>query len=174
MAETNPTAPPCCQSDPPPPPFYQNEKFKQAMNILEKICLVALVAFAFYSSPKLCAYFTAGGFVIGLGLTLSKKIQPQTQGSIGCSQGFLEQLTGVRLPPPIGLVANAAILVDHMRCHSSPIYVAITGFNFGLFLGHSVGTYVVPPVQRAWRAHISPRLPSSLSYCWRRTAVSTP
>jgi hypothetical protein len=59
----------------------------------------------------------------------------------GCSQGFLEQLTGVKLPPLIGLAANGAIMYGHIAGHSS-IFVPLIGLNIGVFVGKKIGQFI--------------------------------
>lgn len=115
------------------------------MEILEKISLVALAAFAAYTSPKLFLPFFGVGVILGIYLHWDKKVKHhhnhEHEEGGGCSQGFLEQLTGVKLPPPLGLAANIGITICHIDHHGT-VFVPLTGLNAGLWAGKLLGEYI--------------------------------
>lgn len=166
--------------------FLSNENFKILINVLEKVSLLALAAFAAYVRTRL--FFSCFGAGVALGIYVhftQKKVvplvaekpcsgdgcaaKPQEEAAEacpdgkckkvpgayvheeggGCSQGFLEQLTGVKLPPLVGLAANGAIMYGHISGHSS-IFVPLIGLNAGVYLGKKIGvfidTYLTPRV----------------------------
>jgi hypothetical protein len=116
---------------------HQGAKSKMdiTMNILEKVSAVALGAFSLYTSWKLFTPFFAIGLAIGAYNYFQnrKTCHHQAPGS-ACSQGFLEQLTGVKLPAPISLVANIAITVCHID-HHAIVFVPIIGLSMGAWVG---------------------------------------
>lgn len=124
--------------------WCQGETAQTLIKILEKVSLVALVVIAFYMEPELCGYFAAGGFALGVAMYWRKPIDwKKEREAVGCSQGLMEQLTGTKLPPPTGLIANVAItyahLVDH---HCSHIFGPIVAFSAGIFAGRVAGHYI--------------------------------
>jgi len=134
--------------------MLSNKKVMLAMQILEKISFVALAAFAGYTSPRLFLSFVGGGTVLSIYLHWDAKspcknphsedkhthVHDEGDGG-GCSQGFLEKLTGVRLPAPLGLAANFAITACHIDHHDS-IFVPLVGLNTGMWLGKQIGEYL--------------------------------
>lgn len=148
--------------------FFSHPKVKVTFVILEKVSLIALAVFAAYLSPKLFFPFFGAGILLGTYLYWNKKITWPIPGreckhdieegcendsketceheheSGGCSQGFLEQLTGVRLPPPLALGANIAITVCHIEHHSA-VFAPIIGLNAGMWVGSLLGS-VLPDV----------------------------
>jgi hypothetical protein len=132
--------------------FFKSKKFRLAMAILEKISLVALAAFAAYTNPKLFFPFFGAGILLGAYLHWNKKPKEHhghahEEGG-GCSQGFIEQLTGVKLPPPLGLAANIAITVVHIDHHDT-VFVPLTGLNAGMWVGKLMGEYIPLGYQKA-------------------------
>ena len=62
----------------------------------------------------------------------------------GCSQGFLEEITGIRLPKPVSLIANTAITYCHIE-HHSDVFVPLVGIISGMKMGkecHKVLTWL--------------------------------
>jgi len=116
----------------------QNSCYKDFMCVLEKISLVALAVFAGYTNPKLFLSFFGGGVFLGIVTHITKKHECGDkhghEDGGGCSQGFLEQLTGVRLPAPVGLAANVAITVCHIDHHQT-IFIPLIGLNAGMWVG---------------------------------------
>lgn len=133
-----------CETSSPGHPCFSNPKVQMIMGILEKVTFVALTVLAFYMEPELTGYFAAGGFVIGLCMywgTPPPEDDPKKVKPIGCSQGFLEEMTGLRLPPPLGLAANIAIFYHHLE-HCSEVFAPLVGLNFGYKLGQMAGIYL--------------------------------
>lgn len=144
--------------------FFSDHRVKFIFHVLEKISLVALSVIAAYTSPKLFFPFFGTGIVLGTCLYWNKRIswpcnpekscshEKQTcahddhenptcsteHGSGGCSQGFMEQLTGVQLPAPLKLGVNIAVTVGHIDHHST-IFVPIIGLNAGICIGSLLG-----------------------------------
>lgn len=134
--------------------FFAHPKVKIAYHVLEKVSLIALAVLAAYTCPKLFFPFFGGGIVVGTCLFWNKRISwpcteqischrhgstcEQEHAAGGCSQGFMEQLSGARLPPPLGLGVNIAITVGHIGHHSS-IFVPIIGLNAGVWIGSILG-----------------------------------
>jgi hypothetical protein len=130
-----------------PHPIFAHPNCKIVMAILEKVSLLALAIFAAYLEPKLFFPFFGGGIVLSIVLYIIKP-KPEKEchseehhDSVACSQGFLEQLTGVRLPPPVGLAANVAITVCHIDHHST-VFVPLIGLNAGMWVGKLAIEYV--------------------------------
>lgn len=102
------------------------------LDILGKVCLVALAVFALYVSWKLFLPFFVVGIIIG-----ALTYVPEQKGgchSGSCSTGFLEEVTGVKLPRVILLalaVGNLAVHVDH---HPN-IFVPSVGIFTGAWIG---------------------------------------
>lgn len=107
--------------------------------VLEIVSLVALAVIAAYANPKIFFPFLGVGFI--LGVYRQSNATPEKEGchhqSIGCSQGFFEQLTGEKLPPLFGLGVNLAIAYEHLD-HHTRIFVPIIGLNAGIWLGKHV------------------------------------
>ena len=158
--------------------FFADPRVKVAYFVLEKITLLALSILAAYSCPKLFFPFFGTGIIIGTCLNWNKRIvwpcnqqtschkhdthcheNNQASGG-GCSQGLMEQLTGVRLPPPLGLAANVAIMADHVVGHHghkhSNVFVPIIALNAGVWVGALLGD-ALPSLIEQCRAFQGPR-----------------
>jgi hypothetical protein len=167
----------CCDSDhacEAPHPFLANPKFKLAMCVLEKISLLALMVFAAYVDPILFFPFLGGGFILGLAVHY---MQPKKESehshdhqTIGCSQGFIEQLTGVRLPPPVGLAANVAIAVCHIDHHST-VFVPLIGLNAGMWLAKLAIEYVPKAIEALKEGKALSTLQESLTQYYEQVTV---
>ena len=70
-----------------------------------------------------------------------KKNENKAAESMGCSQGFLEQLTGIRLPPLVGIGANLAIFTCHID-HHPHVFIPLIGLNFGYKVGQLLVDYL--------------------------------
>jgi len=109
--------------------------YNKTMYVLEKISAVALGALSFYINWPLFVQFFAAGVAIGI----YSGIKEQNKGgavrpSASCTQGLLEQLTGVRLPAPVGLAVNVAVTVCHLD-HHAKVFVPIVGISLGAWAG---------------------------------------
>jgi hypothetical protein len=58
-------------------------------------------------------------------------------GGSSCTQGFIEQLTKVKLPPLASLIANLAVTWCHIHCHPR-FFVPIVGGSLGAWAGQRV------------------------------------
>ena len=119
----------CAQEHPKP----LAEKF---LVVLEKVSFVALAVFAAAKGGILFAPTFAAGMAIGLiwGDAMRGQSDAHHKGCATCSNGFMEQLTGVKLPWGIGLAANVAILAAHID-HHAVVFVPIIGVTTGIYTG---------------------------------------
>lgn len=109
----------------------------KVIRVLEKVSLVAIGVFSAITSLPLFASSLFVGLAIGLwdGKMLSD--QPHThQDHSLCAHGFMEHLTGVKLPAPLALAANIAILVAHIDHHAT-VFVPIVGVTMGILAGRA-------------------------------------
>jgi len=108
--------------------------YENVMAIAEKISVLALGVLSAMADFKLFLPF----FIAGLGYGIYSAVTNQNGAShqIGsaCSQGFLEQITGIGLPRPVSLLANVAITACHIDHHSS-VFVPVTALSFGAWIG---------------------------------------
>lgn len=128
----------------------QSEKLQKVMKVLEVVSLVVLAVIACYTNYKLFLPFFGAGILLGTYMHWKTEQKPTLiSGSDGggCSQGFLEQLTGVKLPAPIGLAVNVAMTYEHI-VHHSKIFPPIIGLNAGYWVGKYLG-YYIPVVYRS-------------------------
>lgn len=100
---------------------------------IEKVSAVALGALAAYSNFPL--FLLAAGF--GCWIGISHPSPAPTCRSVSCSQGLLEQLTGVRLPAVISLACNIAMTGMHIT-HHAEIVVPIVAVALGAWAGKTV------------------------------------
>lgn len=112
-------------------------KMDKIIRVLEKVCLVAIGIFTAMTSPELFAV----SFTIGLGIGIwnheKAKEEAPDQDHALCAHGFIEHLTGIKLPQPLGLAANVAILVAHID-HHAPVFVPIVGVSLGIWAGREM------------------------------------
>lgn len=125
----------CCH-----PQHHERPLSERLFHLLEKVSAVALGAFAAYASMELfLSFFLAG---VGVGVYQSFTSGPQevcADGGSACSQGLLEQLTKVKLPPLISLGANLAITWCHIDHHTT-IFVPIIGLSMGAWAAQSLAS----------------------------------
>lgn len=104
---------------------------------LEKITAVALGVFCAYTDIQLFIPF----FAIGVGVSIYEHYSGNEREGCGdptsCSQGFMEQLTGVKLPPLLSLMTNLAVTWCHIE-HHTKVFVPIIGISIGAWMGKSV------------------------------------
>jgi hypothetical protein len=105
------------------------------LEVLGKVCMVALTAFAAWTN---FLYFVPF-FLLGIGIGIYNHFHESPANAQGrlvspCSQGFLEQLSGVRLPALVALVANVATTVCHIDHHDT-VFVPIVGVSVGAWAG---------------------------------------
>jgi hypothetical protein len=111
----------------------------RVLYILEKVTAVALAVFCAYACMELFLPF----FLVGMAVGLYQHISAQGQlegptGAASCSQGFLEQLTGVRLPRLVSLIANVGVTWCHIDHHTT-IFVPVVAVSVGAWVGQATG-----------------------------------
>ena len=130
-------APNCCEQ-PPPDPVSTLEPL---LHILEKVSLVALGALSLYTSWQLFLPFFAIGGAVGIYSYLQDKNLTQiSHAAASCTQGVLEQITGIKLPPAISLVSNVAITACHIF-HHGVVFVPVVAISIGAFAGKTASYY---------------------------------
>lgn len=120
--------------------------FQKIMRVLEILSLIALAIFAAYCDPKLFFPFFGAGMIAGIYMKWkankeyhdNHEHEHEHGHGAGCS-GYLEQTTKVRMPVPISLAMNAAMLGCHIE-HHSPVFVPIMGLYVGWGLGEALFT----------------------------------
>ena len=122
---------------------YHHERYQTSklMNVIEKISMAALAVFSACILPELFMVSALAGMAFGTYRYYTtppeKRLDPA--GSV-CSQGFLEHLTGVRLPAALSLIANVAITVCHIE-HHAPVFVPLVGLSIGAWAGMQTAHY---------------------------------
>lgn len=123
--------------------IYPDEKRhdkRSFMIVLERISAVAAGAFAVYVKWKLFAPYFIVGVVLGVGGYFKYGNLKQECHSIsGCASDTLEGMTGVKLPPIVGLVSAMAVWISHID-HHQKIFVPITAVTIGYWLGRAAPT----------------------------------
>lgn len=117
-------------------------KSTRIMEVLEKISAIALGVFSAFTDLKLFAPFFLIGAAIGVYsyFKQDKCCHESTSPASACSQGFLEHLTGVKLPAPISLAANIAVTICHIDHHAT-VFVPIVGLSVGNWVGKNATHY---------------------------------
>ncbi len=105
--------------------------------LLEKVSAVALGIFAAYANFQLFLPFFLIGTAVGLYQYFSGERAQAVKAGSSCSQGFLEQVTGVKLPPLLSFGANLAMTWCHIDHHTT-IFVPIVGVSLGAWAGQSL------------------------------------
>jgi hypothetical protein len=105
------------------------------MKIAEKVSAVVLGIFSALTDLKLFIPFFLTGMCIGIYdfLNNPRSASEKHEGS-SCAHGFLEQLTGVKLPAPVSLAANVAVTICHIDHHAA-VFVPIVGLSLGAWAG---------------------------------------
>jgi hypothetical protein len=105
---------------------------------LEKASAIALGIFSAYTNLKLFIPVFLLGISLGI-YNYFEGINKHTHSSStsSCSQGFMEQLTGIKLPAPLSLIANIAITVCHIDHHDT-VFVPIVAASIGAWTGQSL------------------------------------
>ena len=105
------------------------------IEIAEKISAIVLTIMAATTNISLFVPFFLIGCAYGI---YTESINPSAGNACspggGCSQGFLEEITGVRLPKPVSLVANTAITFCHIE-HHADVFVPLVGAISGIWIG---------------------------------------
>lgn len=117
----------CCEAQP-----QRNEE--KLFSVLEKTCAVALVAFAAYVSLELFLPFFLAGAAIGIYQRFARGEGGARANATACSQGFMEQLLKVKLPPLVSLGVNLAITWCHIQ-HHTVVFVPVIALTTGDWAG---------------------------------------
>ncbi|MBM3207965.1 MAG: hypothetical protein FJZ57_05095 [Chlamydiae bacterium] len=112
----------------------QPSTFDKVMSAAEKVSVLALGILSAMADIKLFIPFFLCGLGYGIYSAINNENAGPHQSASACSQGFLEQITGIRLPRPVSLIANVAITACHIDHHSS-VFVPITALSFGAWVG---------------------------------------
>lgn len=108
------------------------------MNVLEKISAIALGIFSAFTSLELFIPFFFVGVCIGFYSYMQEKESCEHSHPVSsCANGFLEQLTGVKLPPIISLAANIAVTICHIDHHAT-VFVPVVGISVGTWIGKTI------------------------------------
>lgn len=121
------------------PPQVETNSSK-ILKVLEKVSAVALLAFAAYTAFLLTSAFFVLGFSFGVYKNLTSETRSINGGGAACSQGFLEQITGIKLPPALSLAVNVATTICHIEEHST-VFAPIVGFLVGASAGNYTAYY---------------------------------
>lgn len=110
---------------------------EKAFRDSEKICAIALGVLAALTEFWLFLPSFAVGALIGIfnHKESSHAHHHSTEG--GCSHGFIEQATGVKLPRSLALAAGFAVMSVHIDHHAS-VFVPIVGVTLGIWAGNAV------------------------------------
>jgi hypothetical protein len=120
----------CCS---PKTPMEQN--METLLHMLEKVSLVALGALSFYTNWQLFLPFFLVGGAIGIYSAMQEKTWTQlSQAAASCTQGVLEQVTGIKLPPIVSLLSNVAITACHVA-HHGMVFVPVVAVSIGAYAG---------------------------------------
>jgi len=112
--------------------------------IAEKVSMVAIAVFAAVTDPILFAASFSLGLVIGLFDRQHDKAAVH-HGHAACAHSFLEDLTGVKMPAPLGFIANVAVLVAHIDHHPT-VFTPLVGVIMGLWAGKMLAPAIAPVV----------------------------
>lgn len=113
------------------------ENIKQVWRIVEKVSVVALGVLAAMTAP----HFFVPAFALGtlLGALTAKPSYHQHkhdhQMNGGCSHGYIEDITEVRLPRQLESTAAFAVLAVHID-HHADVFVPIVGVTLGMWAGN--------------------------------------
>lgn len=106
---------------------------------VDRICRVALAAFAAALAPALFVKAFSAGVVGGAVYTAVRTAQhkslfPAGESKPVCAQGYMDFLSGMRFPPIVGSLATATFIGAHMR-HDPVFYVPFCSFFVGFWIG---------------------------------------
>lgn len=121
--------------------YKKKSGFDLFIRTLEKVSAVALGIFSACMSLELFIPFFFFGMAIGVYTYFQNKdVCSHSHSVSSCAHGFLEQLTGVRLPAPFSLAANIAVMICHIDHHTA-VFVPIVGVSLGSWAGESACHY---------------------------------
>jgi hypothetical protein len=126
---------------------FCNNASEKLVPQIKKICSVAFVilgGFSAYTSPKIFTAFFIAGFVMGVSAHFSEKDIKLHKGrhhKSGCVDGFLNEISNVKLPASIVVVSNFFITLVHIDHHAT-VYVPLTGLYCGAVFGKYVTAFL--------------------------------
>ncbi|GAB4226604.1 MAG: hypothetical protein Tsb0021_02760 [Chlamydiales bacterium] len=133
----------------------EQSNFDPLINIIEKISAIALGALSFYINRQLFVPFFFVGVCIGIyGHIKDKNTCSGHPPVSSCAHGLLEQLTGVKLPPVITLIANISVTVCHIDHHAT-VFVPIIGISLGNWIGKTAAQHGFLPHKKI-TAYLTP------------------
>ena len=112
------------------PVLHKESTADFALRIIEKVSVVALGVFSAMADIQLFIPF----FLVGAAIGTYNYFNDSQQPAHANPAALLEQLTGIRLPKPVSLLANAAawsalFIIDKKTCAS------IAGLSIGALIG---------------------------------------
>lgn len=126
--------PHCCDQT----PTSTNPNLELFMRVLEKVCLVGLGALAIYANWQVfIPFFLIGGAIGVYSYLQDKDFSQYARAAASCTQGVLEQISGVKLPAPVALATNAAITACHV-VHHGVVFVPVVALCVGAYVGKGV------------------------------------
>lgn len=114
-------------------PLSENT-MEKAFFVAERLSAIALGVFAALTPPLFVPSF-AFGVLLGL-LGVGESV-PNYSRAKSCSQGFLEQTTGIKLPDSLALASGFAVTAVHVD-HHPEVFVPIVGISLGMWAGHTM------------------------------------
>lgn len=109
--------------------------------LAEKISCVVLIVFALYVDIQTTLPFLILGLTSGIYKYANSKGAPViSRGGDACSLEFLEQITGIKLPPYPSLLTKTAVMICHIE-HHTIVFGPLTGVLVGARAGESGARY---------------------------------
>ena len=136
---TSATTSSCC-SPAIAPPSYKPTLGEQLLDIALKVSVAALGILAAISSFQSFIATFAIGIALGVYQGWNQKPQAKVLASGNfCTQGFIEQATGVKLPSVAHLAINVGLTAEHLvGHHKSEIYSMLLGLYTGTWIGNEI------------------------------------
>ena len=125
----------CCHHQTDEPFTAKNDKMEKAYRIAEKVCAVTLGLLAAATSFWLFLPCFAFGALVGIGSAKNSNLQSHTVEGGSCSHGFIEQITGVKVPRSLTLISGFSVMAVHID-HHAEVFVPIVGLTLGIWVGH--------------------------------------
>lgn len=111
--------------------IHHDTKSIDVCAILEKVSAVALGVLALMTNWQLFVPYFVGGILLGAYQQVTQENNGHSHGhGSACSQGFLESITGVKLPAPLSLACNVAMTACHIDHHDT-VFVPIVALILG-------------------------------------------
>jgi|GEM_PF-3382055 len=123
-----------------------SEKIVPTIKKVSALAFAILGAFSAFTSPKIfTAFFVVGAFLGVCSYFNNKNISAKSHkhGSSACVDGFLSEISSVKLPATVLIVANFFITLCHVDHHAN-VYVPVTGLYCGAFFGKNITEWLDP------------------------------